>query len=154
MAYVYDAKLIANQFLEFGKQENNPVDPMKIQKLVYLAHGWNLALYGVPLVSQPIEAWRYGPVISDLYQEFRDFRANPINRFANVWGCLQEPTKAFLKSVWDTYKNYTPIQLSMLTHEPGGAWDWTIRNVNTVWGNPTIPSDIIAQEFTRRKQQA
>jgi uncharacterized phage-associated protein len=155
MAYIIDsdARLIANHFLELGTRDGSPIDPMKIQKLVYLAHGWNLAFYGGPLVSQPVEAWRYGPVVPDLYQEFRAFRAGPITRKANSSGHLIPQTTNLLESVWQTYRGYSAVQLSMLTHEPGGAWDLTIKSSGGLWGSPIIPNDLIAEEFKRKQQQ-
>ena len=38
---------------------------MQVLKLVYYCHAWMLGLYGRPLIRQPIEAWRYGPVVPE-----------------------------------------------------------------------------------------
>jgi uncharacterized phage-associated protein len=151
----YDARIIANYFLELGSRDRIPLDPLKIQKLVYLAHGWHLAFFGRPLILQSVEAWRYGPVVQSLYSEFRDFRACPITRpayAAENTATLDAQTKSFLENVWQTYRQYSPVQLSMITHEPGYAWDLTMRN-SQAWGSPVIPNDVIADEFRRRKQQ-
>src|ERR1700736_6544090 len=69
----YDARAVANYFLQRANAEGIPITPMAIQKLVYFAHGWMLAVYGRPLINQRIEAWEYGPVIRDLYQQFKRF---------------------------------------------------------------------------------
>src|ERR1700738_3701746 len=79
----YDARAVANYFLERAKAEGIPITPMAIQKLVYFAHGWMLAVYGRPLINQRIEAWEYGPVIRDLYQQFKRFGDLPISEPAN-----------------------------------------------------------------------
>jgi hypothetical protein len=73
-----DARAVANYFLDVAGKENRTIDPMGIQKLVYFAHGWNLAMYGRPLIVQNVEAWDYGPVIRDLYQDFKRFGNGPI----------------------------------------------------------------------------
>lgn len=58
MEYSYSAKEIANYFLELSAKKD--ISPLKIQKLVYIAHGWHLALYGEPLVQDELaEAWEY-----------------------------------------------------------------------------------------------
>lgn len=67
----YSAKAIANKFLDIAESEGAKIDPMKMQKLVYIAHGWGLGFLGEPLITQDIEAWKYGPIISDLYHEFK-----------------------------------------------------------------------------------
>jgi len=136
----YDARAVANYFLDLARQEGRTLDPMGVQKLVYFAHGWHLALLGTPLVKQPVEAWDYGPVIADLYQGFRSFGREPIQTLAVRFeynpesheSCLVIPqiddtpeterTRALLNKVWDSYKALTSIQLSNLTHVPGSPW--------------------------------
>jgi uncharacterized phage-associated protein len=155
MAYITnnDVRVIANRFIELGMQDGTPVDPMKLQKLAYLADGWNLVFYGMPLFIQPVEAWRYGPVVSDLYHQFKGFRAAPIDRTAPVLGHLTPDVTNLVDSVWHTYKEYSAIQLSMLTHEPGGAWDLTTRNIAGFWGSRIIPNELIKEEFKQRQQR-
>jgi len=82
----YDARAVANYFLELAGQEGKPLDPMGIQKLVYFAHGWTLAIYDRPLISQRVEAWDYGPVIRDLYNEFKRFGSSRITEPAEIPG--------------------------------------------------------------------
>ena len=57
---------IANAFLKKAKQSEIGVTQMKLQKLVYIAHGWTLALSAKPLVNQEPEAWDRGPVFPEL----------------------------------------------------------------------------------------
>ena len=38
----YDARTIANVFLELGSRDGAHISPLKMQKLVYLANGWSL----------------------------------------------------------------------------------------------------------------
>jgi uncharacterized phage-associated protein len=65
---------VANEFLTIARSKGTPLTPMKLQKLVYFAHGWFLALNpGQPLISERVEAWKYGPVIRALYSQFRDY---------------------------------------------------------------------------------
>lgn len=153
------ARTIANYFLELARRDGIPIDPLKLQKLVYLAHGWSLFFLNRPLIKEPIEAWRYGPVVPTLYNEFKRFGASPITDFAraepleSTYGIDQE-TKNLLDAVWQRYLALSSIQLSMLTHEPGYAWDLTQRRGEfTPWGGPRIPNDLIANEFARRQRQ-
>lgn len=150
-----DVNAVANSILQKGERDSVPLDPMKLQKLVYLAHGWHLLFLRNPLVAQDIEAWTYGPVIPKLYKEFKEFKASPITRTAILPpGTLtaSEVEESLLESVWATYKDKNAIYLSMLTHEPGYAWDIARR----VGGSrsPVIPNDLILDEFTRRHQAA
>jgi len=64
---------IANYFIELAKNDANLVSPMKLQKLVYFALGWCLALADKPLINEKVEAWQYGPVVGSLYREFKKY---------------------------------------------------------------------------------
>ena len=68
-------------------------------------------------------------------------------------GELDVRSKALIESVWDTYKGYDAVQLSMLTHEIGGAWDLTMKANMDNFGSPIIPNELIKIEFERRRQQ-
>src|ERR1700733_10714172 len=76
----YDARTVANYFLDLADRDSIAITPLKLQKLVYLAHGWSLAFRSKPLVRQNIEAWRYGPVIPDLYHAFKRFGGSRITQ--------------------------------------------------------------------------
>jgi uncharacterized phage-associated protein len=153
----YSANTVANYFLELSRKDGIPIDPLKLQKLVYLAHGWSLYFLKRRLIKEHFEAWDYGPVLPRLYNVFKKFGASPITAYAPVEPPepLDEQTKSLLNSVWQAYKSYSPIQLSMLTHEPGYAWDVAYRSArSSPWVAPTIPDEMIVDEFARRQQQA
>ena|SRR5713226_567809 len=151
---------VANYFLELGRRDGIPIDPLKLQKLVYLAHGWSLLFLKRPLIRERIEAWRYGPVVQTLYKTFQKFGGSPITEFAPVEPNeaaydLDQQTKSLLDAVWQRYKLLSPIQLSMLTHEPGYAWDLARRGgALSPWSGPKIPDGLIEDEFIRRQQEA
>src|SRR5437016_3201734 len=127
----YDVLGVANDLLRLGRDENISVDPLKLQKLVYLAHGWHLAFTDQPIIDDQVEAWEYGPVVRRLYKEFKEFKASPINRPAKSPHSSPPPgsdSDQLVRRVWSTYKPYSGIQLSTLTHQPGSAWD-IVRNM-------------------------
>jgi uncharacterized phage-associated protein len=131
-----------------------PVDPLKIQKLVYLAQGWHLAFLGKPLIKEKIEAWRYGPVVPSLYRMCRKYGVSPIDTEVDVpedAPILDDSNKAIIDEVWKKYGRRTGIELSMMTHEPGYAWDVVRRGNSDDWNSPDIPDLYIKDEFERRK---
>lgn len=65
---------IANEFL----RRLSGLTHMQLQKLVYIAHGWNLAVNGNALVDREPEAWDRGPVFSVLREHLKSAGNRPI----------------------------------------------------------------------------
>ena len=127
----YDAKSIANYFLELAAESGQRIDPIKIQKLVYYANGWYAGHTGGPLIDEPVEAWTHGPVIASLFHEFARFGVKPIQRMAMrvISHTLvaveppEDPTlRAFLRNIWDEYGTLSEAKLHGLTHHPNSPW--------------------------------
>ena len=120
----YNAVHIANYFLNKAFSEGDVITPMKLLKLVYIAHGWNLAVNEQPLIAEQVEAWKYGPVIRSVYDQYKIYGRNPIRQIIGFVPTDIDPkTKAVLDKVWDVYKKYDGLQLSSLTHKIGSPWD-------------------------------
>jgi uncharacterized phage-associated protein len=153
---------VANFFIDkaFGSACAD-LSQLKLQKLVYYAHGWHLGLSGLPLFVEPVQAWRYGPVIQSLRREFREFGSGPITRKARdikvVNGSLEEREYAltdatqispFLSRVWDQYGGYSAIQLTNMTHEPGTPWHQIATHYQfKIPPGITIPNELIREYF-------
>lgn len=155
------AAAVANFFLDLYNQEKDddvpPIDPLKLQKLLYYAHAWHLALKDAPLFDEDIEAWPWGPVVRDIYIQFKDYKRDPITRHAVHLDAdsmsLKEPppppdeTKEFLRLVWEAHKKYNGIQLSNSTHAKGEPWEIVKSRVGRLDSKPTIPNDLIQKIF-------
>ena len=44
---------------------------MHVLKLVYVCHGWMLGIHGAPLITEPVEAWTYSPVVPTVYHRYK-----------------------------------------------------------------------------------
>jgi uncharacterized phage-associated protein len=159
----YDSKAIANYFLDRGEKSGKKLDPMQLQKLVYFAHGWHLAVDDSPLIDEMVEAWRYGPVIPTLYHEFKSFGKNQITRKACNLRLVKEEEYEFVEPslgdgegtskarrlldlIWNAYSKLTGIQLSNLTHIPGSPWYITWQRAEGR-KNVDIPDELIRDYF-------
>jgi uncharacterized phage-associated protein len=150
----YSAKTIANKFLELAKQDSEELTQMKMQKLIYISHGFNLAVTGEELIDEKIEAWRYGPVIESIYSEYRGFNSNPITDDATIAKLdnnfdiyyelppriNNESTNQLIEAVWNKYKIYSAYQLSSMTHEDGTPWHTAMTHGNSIINNEIIKS--------------
>ena len=139
---MHDSNKIANEFLRLAKQDGRALTPMQLLKLVFIAHGWMLGLYGRPLICDTVQAWKYGPVIPDLYRSIRHFRNNPVTGvLATTDGTdLDEFETDLINQVFENYGQYTGIQLSMLTHQAGSPWHMVYKpnQADTVISNDII----------------
>ena len=168
----YNAKAVANYFLDLAESKNEKLDLMKLQKLIYFAHGWNLAITGKPLITESIQAWQYGPVVSSIYHEFKEFGNDPITKPATDITiesvsppkfCFVKPqinddfSKNLLNKIWGKYGKYSAIQLSNMTHQPGTPWRNTWKEgipKGTVISDELIKNYFISKVQEKKKTPA
>lgn len=114
------ARDIANFFLELGRRsfgEAGSITNLKLQKLLYYAQGYHLAMTGRPLFSERIEAWDHGPVVREVYHECKRFGGNPIpavQGFDPV--VLGEHVCRFVEDVHADRGGFTAWNLREMTH--------------------------------------
>lgn len=111
---------------------------MQLIKLVYLAHGWMLALYSRPLIDEDIEAWRYGPVIPNLYHAIKHYKSNPVHEISGQDEEIDDDALNVITQVYNKYGYLNGIKLSMVTHATNSPWERTWNNNKTVISNDLI----------------
>lgn len=111
----------ADWFLHRAKRDNKSLTPMQVLKLVYFAHGWHLAIHKEPLINEPIQAWKFGPVVASLYHEFKKFGAGPI-KVSGSPVQLDSSLEPLLERIWNVYGHLSARELSDLTHVKGSPW--------------------------------
>lgn len=171
----YDAEAIANHFLDLADAAGKPITAMQLQKLIYFAHGWHLAFTGQPLIRQRMEAWTYGPVVPEVYHEFKHFGARPL---VNVRACRrdghiangkfetdftaatladdcpdpkQDEVRNFLARVFQAYGSQSGPQLSAMTHVPDGPW--AKARIEAPWSNGPWIDDALIRDYFRQCQK-
>lgn len=135
---MFSTQIIANTILFLAFNEKIQVTPMKLQKLIYLAYKQYLKDTGDQLFSEKIQAWRYGPVIPSIYDNFKSFSSRPINRFMrntdesiNIINMdSRSAAQQSIKKIWNKYRKFNGVELSQFTHRTGTAWEkaWKINN--------------------------
>ena len=98
---------------------DDPITPLKIQKLLYYAQGFFLAMQnGQPLFSEDIKAWKQGPVVRDVYEKYRRYRSNPIDSPDDLDPSEFPPeVREILDAVSDLYGRCSAARLSEMTHD-------------------------------------
>ena len=128
---------VANHILKHDKR----FDLLQLIKLCYLSYGWYLAYHDEELFEEKIEAWKYGPVIPELYYALKHFKGQQLPR-----NCLKslienkgmkpifpEEAKSLIEEIVAVYGGYEGMQLSALTHKRGTPW------YNTYYGKRERP---------------
>jgi uncharacterized phage-associated protein len=127
-------KAIANTVLSWLRSDGVFVTPLKLQKIIYFAHVDHLKETKTGLVNQPFEAWRHGPVLPGLYEEFKEFSKKPIVRYAlsfdpveaKMYRCFASfdcSTEIIVRRSYEVYSRLSASALSHISHEADGPWD-------------------------------
>lgn len=164
MSYIQDMAhiplAIANEFIRLHGGDGS-INHMKIQKLVYLAQGWWLAVNGNDLVSERPQVWRYGPVFESLYRVFSPAGRAPIMQprgtvpfpgaiVPDLSGPIFDTERSLVEWVWGEYGHLDAIKLSDLTHAVGTPWrNIAERNRYRVPLNTEIPRNEDWEYFAR-----
>ena len=105
---------VAGYFIRFANKTGSFLNNLKLQKLVYYAQAWHLALHDTPLFPEDFQAWVHGPVIPELYQEYKHFGWKPILKDAHPE--LPENVQNFLDEVAQEYFACDAYELEQMTH--------------------------------------
>ncbi|MDR0510371.1 MAG: DUF4065 domain-containing protein [Rikenellaceae bacterium] len=104
------------------------VSNLKLQKLLYYVQGFSLVILGEPMFEEEIEAWEYGPVVRDVYCEFKPLGAAAIIPDAELdAGFLSDEQFHLIKEVYEVYGQFSALRLMHMTHEEP-PWKTTYRN--------------------------
>ncbi len=110
---------VANYFLTLANEDvGDSISNLKLQKLVYYAQGFSLALRGEALFDETIEAWAHGPAIRELYHQYKDNGANAIEKPHDVdFAKYDEGVKSLLNQVYEEYGQFSAWKLREMSHE-------------------------------------
>lgn len=96
---------------------------LKLQKVLYYAQGWHLALYDESLYSDQLQAWVRGPVQPGVYGYYRYEQ----NAGRQAWEPLVPPddddvpklpkrAREHLGEIWEVFGKFTVHELEDMTH--------------------------------------
>lgn len=122
---------IAKYFLSI-----KPLTQLQLHKLVYLAYKHYLVEFKEKLFSEKIVAYKYGPVIKEMYSVFKEYKDREIDIFDKGKVIDIDHTTfrielakdgdkilSILRFVYDKYGRMTGSELVELTHSKGSPWD-------------------------------
>jgi len=136
---------VANKFLELAQKDGKSLTNMQLQKLVFIAHGYTLALLERPLYYNDTYAWQWGPVIPKLYKSLQKYGRNVVREKLDSEDTFPEDSeeKDIVEAVWEGYGRLSGGQLSALTHKEDTPWSVTWESTPF----KVIPQSLISEHY-------
>lgn len=133
---------IDNVSKRYGIEDNcgaaEYITPLKLQKLLYYIQGMALRIYGKPAFTNNIFAWQYGPVVEEVYQQYKG--RNPISTPKTDYEVC-DGLKKIIELVVSSYGQIEAGSLIDLTHDE----DPWINSINS----GTININLIKEYFNK-----
>jgi uncharacterized phage-associated protein len=115
-----DANTIAKAILSFVDPDLEVISNLKLQKLLYYVQGFNLAAFKEPLFKEKIVAWQYGPVVREVYDEYKTAGASQIvlvdPNFKPKSVFKSKEQFQLFKDVYRVYSQFSALKLMHMTH--------------------------------------
>lgn len=137
---MYNALDIAKYVINYCNEKQKPISNLKLQKILYFLWIDYFKATQQYLFSNEIYAWKFGPVVPDVYYEFCAYGGIPILRDFNIE--ISDSVKRIINQTIEKYIMLTPYQLVEKTHKPNTAW---YETVNKVGLKEIIPFYLIKQ---------
>lgn len=159
---MYDGRKIANFILSEFDPKQFELSNLKLNKVLYLVHGFYLARASCALIKNHFEAWKHGPVISVIFHEFKKFQDGPITKPAEYlnyatgvkevvsFADVPNDAREFIRGVAGHYVQYSAWQLREMTHEPGGPWHLVTSGHEPQRIRDRIPNELIRAYFAKQ----
>ncbi|HSW71974.1 MAG TPA: type II toxin-antitoxin system antitoxin SocA domain-containing protein [Chlamydiales bacterium] len=112
---IISPKDVADFLISESRERGDIITNLKLQKLLYYAQAWHLALKDKPLFEEDFQAWIHGPVLPSQYKRFKASEWRPILEEINSPN-LALPIKEHLKEVVDVFGIETATALELMTH--------------------------------------
>lgn len=157
--YMYNVLDVARYVINYENQKGNKISNLKLQKLLYFIQALFLITEPYePCFKEDIEAWDFGPVIPEVYHEFKSYgnrNIPPVKQYYDFsdgfWRASQkiydediiwDEDKGLIDSVLDQFKDYSASDLVSITHNQK-PWRTAYRK----WGNSIISKEAIQNYF-------
>ena len=131
----YSALDVARYIINYNNRQGYSISNLRLQKLLYFVQAFFLIHPNKDCVcfSDKIEAWDFGPVVPNVYKEFKHFGSAdipPVNHFVirdkdNFFdskvlkysdATITDQDKILIESVIERFASYTTSEMVELTH--------------------------------------
>lgn len=149
----YSASLVAKYFIWKAASEGKAITNKKLQKLLYYAQAWYLALKNRPLFRDDIQAWVHGPAIPSIYHKYRNFGYEAIIEDIDTKELGSLMKDDLLAEVWKVYGKLDTEYLEALTHNEM-PWQKAREGLNAGDASTSVISREDMKEFYKNLAHA
>lgn len=161
----YKVMDVAQYIINFSNENGISITNLKLQKLLYYVQAAFLVETGEPCFEESIINWRHGPVVTEVYEEFKNYASDNIDTLDEYIvmeigedfsfdfktkkyedNPLDSNSKRIISKVVRAYKNINPWDLVVRTHEED---PWAIDSDR----NKKITIESIAKYFCDPKNK-
>jgi len=109
---------VAHYLIRAAAEQPEPdfLTNLRLQKLLYYAQGWHIAIFGPPLFPERIEAWKHGPVVPAVYRSFSFAGRNHLEPPEGDHESLTPEQERLLAQLWAGFRQYSATALYHMTH--------------------------------------
>lgn len=129
----YNVLDIARYVINYCNNNNKHISNLKLQKILYFIQAGFYMNKGSECFEEEIEAWKYGPVIPEVYHEFKQYGSTSIPYISEyldfsegIFNCkkvtydddiIDDSDKVLINQLIDECNKYTASQLVDITHK-------------------------------------
>lgn len=158
MAAPYNVLEVSRYAIEYSNKKNYGISNLKLQKILYFIQAYFLVEASKKCFKEKIEAWNFGPVVPEVYREYKRFGGTNIPtmtsklEFYNMWDVKRVPygeitisdeDKKLIDDVIDHFSEYSATDLVKLTHHQA-PW----KNAYSPYENNEITTESIEEYFS------
>jgi uncharacterized phage-associated protein len=116
---------VAEYIIHKAQKREKPVTNIKLQKLLYFTQGVYLAKYNKLAFEDNIIAWKYGPVVKDIYYKYSLYGAEPIITVKKYDSKISLMLTNAIDIVLESFLDVNQTDLIEETIKPESPWSYT-----------------------------
>ena len=130
--YTYPVRDVSHYIIVYSNERDYGVSNLKLQKLLYFVQAFFLINDFPPCFDEKIEAWNFGPVVPEVYREYKRYGGMDIPTIdyyvkfdkKNIWNTeriyyddiISDDDKEMIQAVVDKFAHCSATFLVNLTH--------------------------------------
>lgn len=137
---MYDVLLIARYVIQYCRECHYSLSNLKLQKILYFIQAEFLVVENCPCFYEDIEAWDFGPVVPEVYHEYKFFGSSNIMTFDSTDYSkeIQERHLELINGIIDECAGYSASALVDITHHQSPWEDAYQKYCNNKISNRSI----------------